>query len=256
MSYPTPIDVARGIARGCRAIHKFGQNSAVDSTFRPVAPGGIYRTPQPSGATALRAKAGGSALNITGSSGAWQVTLIGLDPNGYEITDTITMNGASASAPTSLQFIRLFRAYVSQSGTYATVLAGSHVGAITIENAAGTEDWTTIQDTTIARGQSQIAVYSVPRNKSVIITGMNISCEADKHANIVLLQRQNILQTSPPYSAIRILEEFPESAGLNDITFAAPIGPIPELTDIGFMARATASTIDVTVSFDMLEFIP
>jgi hypothetical protein len=256
MSYPTAEDISRGIVVGARSIHKFGRNAAVGASYAPVSIGGIYRTPQPANATALRIKAGGNANDTAAGTGAREITILGLNASGSEITETIATAGASASAATQQTFIRLYRAYVSQSGTYASQTAGSHVGSIVIENAAGGTDWATIFDTTFPRSQTQIAVYSIPRNRSAIITDMNISSDADKKANVILFQRQNILQTSAPYDGMRVVEEFTQVSGLHNVVFSTPLGPFPELTDIGFMARSTSTSIDMAISFNIQEFLP
>lgn len=256
MTWPSGYDITRGLAQGCTVNHKFGRNSAVGATFAPIAVGGIYRTPQVSGATALRIKAGGNANDTAAGTGARAVTLQGLNASGEEITETIATAGASASAATSQQFIRLYRAYVSASGTYASATAPSHAAAIVIENAAGGTNWATIADTTFARSQSQIAVYSVPIYREIMITALNISSDADKKANLILFQRRNILQTAAPYEAMRVVEEYPQVAGLHQIQFDPPLGPFPALTDVGFMARSTSTTIDMSVSFEIVEFKP
>lgn len=256
MTWPSGYDITRGIAEGCSVNHKFGRNLSVGSTFVPISIGGIYRTPQVSGATALRIKAGGNANDTADGTGARAVTLTGLDATGNEITETIATAGASASQPTTKQFIRLYRAFVSASGTYASASAASHAAAIVIENADGGTDWATIADTTFARAQSQIAVYSVPIHRSIVISDIKISSDADKKANLVLFQRRNILQTAPPYDAMRLVEEYPQVAGLHQIIFDPPLGPFPALTDVGFMGRAESTTVDMSVSFNIVEFKP
>ena len=256
MSYPTAEDISRGIVVGARSIHKFGRNAAVGGTYAPVSIGGIYRTPQPATATALRIKSGGNANDTAAGTGAREITIVGLNAAGYEITETLATAGASASQPTQQTFIRLYRAYVSKSGTYASQTAGSHSAAIVIENAAGGTDWATIFDTTFPRAQTQIAVYSIPKNRSIIITDMNISSDADKKANVILFQRQNILQSAAPYDGMRVVEEFTQVAGLHNVIYKTPLGPFPELTDVGFMARSTSTSIDMAISFNIQEFIP
>lgn len=256
MTFPSGLDISRGIASGIRQNNKFGRNTVVGATFVPIAIGGIYRTPQVSGAASLRIKAGGNANDTANGTGARSITLIGLNAVGDEISETIATVGASASAATTQQFIRLYRAFVAASGTYATTTAPSHAGSIVIENAAGTEDWATIQDTDVGRAQTQVAVYSVPRNRQAYITGIKISSDADKKVNLVLFQRQNILQTAAPYSAMRLVEEFPQIAGLHVLRYDQPLGPFPGLTDIGFLGKATSNTADVAVSFEIVEAIP
>ena len=256
MTFPSGFDISRGISQGVTKNHKFGRNKVVGATFAPIAIGGIYRTPQASAATALRIKAGGNANDTANGSGARAVSLTGLNALGIEVSETIVTNGTSASLATEQQFIRLYRALVTASGTYAGAAAGSHAAGIVIERASGSEDWATIADTDFARSQSQVAAYSVPRNRTAFISSIKISSDADKKVNLILFQRQSILQTAAPYEAMRVVEEYPQIAGVHDIHFDQPLGPFPELTDIGFMGKALSNTADITVSYEIIEVRP
>lgn len=256
MTFPSGLDISRGIGQGVTKNHKFGRNKLVGATFVPIAIGGIYRTPQANAATALRIKAGGSANDTANGSGARSISLTGLNSLGVEISETIATNGASASLPTQQQFIRLYRAFVVDSGTYASAAAGSHATSIVIERAAGGEDWATITDTDFSRSQSQVAAYSVPFNRTAFISSIKISSDADKKVNLILFQRQKILQLVAPYEAMRVVEEYPQIAGVHDIHFNNPLGPFPELTDIGFLGKAASNTADITVSYEIIEVRP
>jgi len=256
MTFPGGLDISRGIGQGVTKNHKFGRNKVVGGTFVPISIGGIYQTPQANAATALRIHPGGNANDTANGSGARAITITGLNADGVEISETIATNGASASAPTVQQFIRLYRVFVSASGTYATQTASSHAGEIKIENAAGGTDWATITNTDFPRAQSQVAAYSVPLHRTAFISSIKISSDAEKKVNLILFQRQQILQIAAPYEAMRIVEEYPQIAGVHDIHFDQPLGPFPELTDIGFMGKAASNTADISVSFEIIEVRP
>jgi len=253
MTWPSSLDIARGIAPGCRSFNKYGRNVAIGSIYTPVSRSGHYRTPQANAAISLRIKAGGNANDTANGSGAREVTLVGINSSGDLITEALATAGASASAATVQTFIRLFDAYVSKSGTYATETAGSHASSLTIENAAGGEDWATIADGTLGRGKTEMAVYTTPHDRSAVLRNITISSDADKKANIVLYKRENILQTAAPYSAMQMVVEYPQSSGLVDVAFDPPLY-FPPLTDFGFLASVSASTVDVSVNMDIVEF--
>ena len=255
MTWPAALDIARGIAPGVRVVHCFGRNISIGSTFTPITRSGFYRTPQVSGATALRVKAGGNANDTANGSGGRSVTFVGLDATGALISDTVATAGASASAPTTKTFIRLMDAFVSSSGTYATQTNPSHVGTITIENAAGGSDWAQISDGSFPRGDSEIGVYTVPKGRSAYVQAIRASSDADKKTNIILFKRGNILETVAPYSPMVLVSEFPAISGSLQIDYDPPLA-FPELTDFGFMAATTTSTVDVSISFDVVECIP
>jgi len=253
MTWPSSLDIARGLAPGCVGSFRYGRNTAIASSYTPVTRSGFYRTPQATGAVALKVKAGGNANDTANGSGAREITLVGLDSNGDIITETLATAGASASDATVQSFIRLTDAFVSKSGTYASQTAGSQAGSITIEKSTGSEDWALIAAGTISRSVSEIGAYTTPNNKSACVTDIHVTSDADKKANIVMFKRQNILQTSAPYSALELVFELPQSSGLSDFHFDPPLY-FPSLCDFGFMANVSASTVDISVGFGMMEF--
>lgn len=253
MTYPSSLDIARGLASGCRSFNKFGRNTSVGSSFVPVSRSGFYRTPQANAHVHLRIKAGGNANDTANGSGAREIILIGIDEFGDYSTQALATAGASVSAATTTSFIRLFDAYVSKSGTYATQSAGSHASTIVIERSTGGEDWATIADGTLARGKTEMAVYTTPRDRSAALRNVTISSDADKKANIVLYKRENILEVAAPYSSMLMVTEYPQSSGLIDVVFDPPLY-FPPLCDFGFLANVSASTVDVSVNMDIVEF--
>lgn len=245
------VDVADGSVDGWSVVHKFGAAN-VGTTYTPVCEGGFYRTPQVAGATTLRIKAGGDANDTAAGTGAREVTLEGLNATGAEIVETIATNGASASTATTNSFIRLHRLYVSASGTYATQSTGSHVGDIVVENSAGTEDWATITSTDFARGQSQIAVYSIPTGKKGFIKEVFMSIDTNKSVDVTFFQRENILETAAPYTPMRLITEAKGLSGPFSLPIQTPINGFDGPCDIGFMAKVSTGTADLTVDFEIL----
>jgi hypothetical protein len=255
MTFPSGMDIARGLVPGCRSFFRFGRNTAIGATYTPVSRSGHYRTPQAGSATTLRLKAGGNANDTAAGSGARQITLVGLDAAGNVITETLATAGASASAATTKSFIRLTEAYVSASGTYASQSAGSHAGNITIENGSGGTDWALIADGTLGKGQAEIGSYTTPLNRSASVSNITISSDSDKKTNLVMFRRDNILETAAPYSPMTMIMEFPQNAGINEIILDPPLF-FPQLTDFGFLAAVASSTVDVSVSMNITELIP
>jgi len=252
---PLPwLDYSRGLFSGITSIKKFGRNPSVGTTFEPVDIGGIYRTPQSSAATTVRIKSGGNAADTAAGAGARQITLQGTDENFNEVTDTLATAGASASASTTTTFTRIYRAFVSQSGTYATSSTGSHVGDIVVENTAGTQDWLTIESTNFPKGQSEIGAYTVAAGKTGHVKLRNLSIDSGKTIDLAFFSRSNCDETAAPYTAMRaqsvvngISGGSIEAFGEVDIPFGPYVGP----TDLGFMARVSAGTASVAVEFEI-----
>ena len=244
------LGVTAGNRDGYSVVHKFGRNSSVGSNFTPVCNGGAYRTPQVSGATTLRVKSGGDANDTAAGSGARSVTLQGLDATGALVSETIATAGTSASAYTTTEFIRLFRLFVASSGTYASATAASHADDIVIED--GTNDWAVIDATDFARGQSQIGVYSIPLGYRGFVERVEVSTQSNKVVDLNFYSRENILETAAPYTAMKLKRELVGIEGNSESTFPIPKGPYPALTDIGFMAKVSTGSADVSVDFTIL----
>lgn len=247
------VDVAEGNT-DLTTIKKFGRNAAVGTIFTPICLGGFYRSPQASGATTLRIKAGGNANDDASGTGARSVTLVGLNERFEIVSETINTAGASASSVTTATFTRLYRAYVETSGTYATQSTGSHAASITIENGAGTEDWTTIDATDFPKGQSEIGAFSVPAGKTAYIKRTNISVEANKTIDAVFFVRESIDQTSAPYSAMLAKAEVNGVEGGSVSIFGnaeLPLSPIVGPADCGWLAKTSTGTAKVAVEFEI-----
>ena len=74
-----------------------------------------------------------------------------------------------------------------------------------------------------------------------------------KTTEVIFFQRQNILETAAPYTAMREVLSLGTIAGtISNPPELMPIGPFPALTDIGFMARVASTSADVNVEFKIL----
>ena len=244
-------------------IAKFGHSEVIGTVMTPVTTLGAYRTPQVAGATQLRIKAGGNAADSATGAGARRIALQGLDATGKPIIAYVTTNanGTLASDPTSLSFLRLFRFWVDKSGTYAGFGAGSMVGPITIENAAGTLDWgiMSTHDGAFPTSQSEVAAYSIPAGYVGRIHSYSLTVSGNKAATAALVTRENILETVPPYTAMRVKQTFTAIPPGGEVRFLSARGgreiQIPPLSDIGWMATVAAGTGEVSARLN-IELVP
>lgn len=248
--HPSPFSIAIDASSGWRSVKVPGRNTAVAQNFVPIAPNGLYRTPQASAAVSLRIRAGGNAADSATGAGARRVELYGLKADGTEVIEVIETAGTGQSAATVNQFIRLFSARVVLSGTYATQVAGSHVGDILIEDTAGNL-WTTIPLNGFPEGITRIGAFTVPINYEAYLIGFRVNAAALKVVDALVFQRPNILETTAPYSAMTALLELFNITGFVDESFDAPIR-IPPLTDIGVMARIDNQTARVNSDLGLL----
>jgi hypothetical protein len=252
-SLPWSHHLSMGNMYQAHVHHQFGRNIASATSYQPVSDIGVYRTPQVGAVTPLRVKAGGNAADTANGSGARSVKLYGLNASGNEITEILATAGASASASTTQSFLRLYLVEVYESGTYGTQSAGSHAGNITIENAAGTEDWAQIQLNSFPSGTTGIGTITVPRNHVGLVTSIHINPEAGgtKTTDVIILKREAILQTTAPYKPITKVQEFIGLVDSIEISFDMPLR-FPELTDIGVLAKVSSGTGAVSIDMEVI----
>ena len=250
-SLPWGAHIARGNMRLAHIHHQFGRNIACGTSYTPVTDNGLYRTPQIAGATQLRIKAGGNAADTADGAGARSVRLYGLNANGDEVQEVIATAGASASSPSTASFIRLYHVEVAASGTYGTQSVGSHVGDITIENAAGTEDWAQIQINGFPSGATSIGSVTIPRNHAGLVTSAQVNVDETKSTDIIILKREGVDQASAPYKPILKVQEFLGVASSISVQFETPI-KFTELTDIGVLAKVSNGTGAVSVDMEVI----
>lgn len=242
------IEVQKGNVPGHSILTKFGYAS-VSQTLSPITPNLAY--PTPTTATALEFVSA-SADDATGGIGATKITYIGLDANWDEVTGTISTNGLTP-VPLPDNLTRLYRWWVSESGSYASITVNSYVGDLTIREAGAGATWSVIYAAAPYPAQSEIAVTSIPRGYRAYIISKHLFTDSNKSANLYFLQRQNADDVTAPYSGIRrLIEREIGVKGAVSIVFEATKGPIYGPADIGFVGNVATGSADISVEFDLL----
>lgn len=227
-----------------KGTHKFGRNDAAGTGYEDVwTKGGIYTWPQ----TATVISVVSSSANDTATGvGLRSVTVEGLDGSFDEVSETLTLNGASTVTGTQL-FQRINRAYGVSSGTYDGTTVSSH-GTITFtHNGTATAE---ILNSTISLGQTEVARYTVPNGYDAYVNDVDINVDSAKTAQIVFFKRENADVTSAPFTPKRVVEMWDGISGPYQHKFAYPI-KFPQKTDIWFSSKAGAVSTPVDVSFDI-----
>jgi len=153
--------VALGRVTGWRALRKFGRNDDVDGT-EEMWEYGTSRVLPVTAATLSVVSSSSQDTNTTGT-GAWTITVEGLDADYEELTETITMNGTSPVSSTGV-FFRVNRAYVLTGGTGDT-----NVGNIDISINAAEQAFIEADE-----GQTHQTHYTVPAGHTVLVTGLTV----------------------------------------------------------------------------------
>ena len=247
------FEIAKGNVAGHSFVHKFGYNPSVSTSLEPVTSAAVY--PTPTSAVSLEVVSSDSADALNGA-GAHEVTIEGLDATGaMQVVSTAThaTDGTTAVNVTG-SWLRVFRAYVSSSGSYATASGPSHVGTITIrvQSAGATYAEIPIFDS-FPIGQSLIGAYTVPLGYTAYMLSQAYTTDVagTKTTDFLFFKRENILDTTSSYSGVMRVQNL--AAGIQNAKdfHHDTYETYPALTDIGFMAYAS-TTSKVSCEFELL----
>jgi len=224
------LNVSRGKIRGALMIHKFGavpqmsQNTTgtIWDKNNTIYPWDTWDT------------AGIITAAIANASDDGKVvTVLGLDNDFKEVSDTFTLSSTATVAGTT-QFRRVFRAYIS-SGT-------NNVGDITF-----TKNGTDVLKITATKGQTLMSIYTIPAGKTgFLYKGV---CSAQSNADAT----GNMFIRFFNQSAFRIAHSFEVAGvgGMYEYDFAFPV-KIPEKSDIDIRITTRTNNGRYTAAFDLL----
>lgn len=231
------------------SVHKFGAIASVGTSLTPCTTAGVY--PTPTTPVSLEAVAGAADVHTTGA-GAWTLQVQGLGADWREQSEDIQLNGATPVALTKT-WLRVFRMKIIEGGSYTDSTTPTHVGAIEVRVAGAGATWGIIDaDAGFGMGQSQIGVYTIPKDKRGFLLGHHITIEGTKAADIFLFSRANADTIAAPFAPMQV-KELNRGIGdsFNDL-LPIPRGPFVGPCDIGYMVRSTGGTVSVTVDYNIL----
>ncbi len=225
-----------------KTVNKFGKVSNLSTSDAYVwrVGGDYYWQTLPS---AVNVAVGGNPEDSEVGNGARTIVVQGLGEDWQEYEEQITLSGSIATVPTTGNFIRTFRAAVLDVGQYTS----SNSGEISILEQNGNQ----VCHIDSNRGQSQMAIYTVPSGYSAYLK--DITGYADANQNKVvqlrLMQRPEAYNTGNP-KASRVVHEFSNVNGqFKEEMFAS--ASFSEMTDLYFLASADSSS-NLHVSFQLL----
>lgn len=221
--------VAAGFLDGQTHINKFGYNSAVGTGFETVYDGSdIYSYIATPGVVTLTTV---DADDDVGGNGARDVVIEGLDANFLEVSETLVTNGIGTTVGNQV-FSRIFRMFVNDAGPSAT-----NEGLIT-----ASVDSSVRASILATEGQTQMALYTIPANKTGYLLKFQGSVEKNQDVTFRIMMKTT--------GAFRILGQF-GSFG-SSVTYEYPVPlQIPSQTDVEIRAKAGATT-GVGAIFDIL----
>lgn len=224
------LSIARGHIKDVTSIHKFGavpamsqnQTGTVWDVNDTVYPWSTWSTP---GVLTI------PAVNVSDTGKV--VHVYGLDENYDMINEQFTISSASTTTGTKT-FSRVYRAFVTD-------------GVTNVENINIQRSGTTIARITAAKGQTLMAVYTVPNGYTgYLVKGtMSVAAGADATGDMFV---RYFGQTS-----FRVGHSFEVSGtgGQYTYEFGVPV-QIPAKSDIDVRANVRSNNARVTAAFDII----
>ncbi len=243
-------EVAKGNVPGASAVHKFGHNASIGTTLTVVASAAVY--PMPTTLTTLEMFSSDNTNDVAGGSGARTVTVFGLSTDWLEVSEVVVLNGTTAVTLAN-QYFRVYRMYVEDSGTYATVTTPSHNSTITLRVGGAGATWATFgSESSYGLAQTEVAAYTIPAGKTGYLVNKFVSVEGNKNISVFMTVRTAADTVAAPFSAARTKELDRELSGILDKSDEVPelLGAGP--TDVFFCAKTNAGTSGVSIEFDIL----
>lgn len=225
------LDSSRGVYNNVSSVHKFGAVPAMSQNQS----GTIWDIndtdyPWSSWSTATTVTVDRASASDTGK----QIVIEGLDSNYEPASDTVTLTDATGNASTQ-SFIRVFRAYMHDD-------SATNVGNIDIKVST-----TTVARITAEKGQTLMAVYTVPAGHSAYLMKAVATCQDGADATGDMFIRY-FGETS-----FRIGHTFEVcgDGGPYEHSFGVPF-KVPSKSDIDVRASVRSNNARITAAFDII----
>lgn len=255
---PIELDLAREQITGQEKHFFFGYNDDIDAAvWEDIwANGGNINWLTAAGKIEVLSS---DVADTSSGLGLRSVEVHGLSTTGVDQKEVIAMNGTSA-VESALTYIRVNKVHSEEVGTYG----GSHKGDITCRVTGGGAilslmkgfeggPGVTVQ---YGSGEGGSGFWSVPLGKVAYLTGGSIIINTTgvKTADVVLYERDSLLDISTPFIPRRVLWSAIEAQGRIPIVFKSYI-KLKSLTDIFFRAQASANNtkIEVYLEYYLLD---
>jgi hypothetical protein len=224
------LNIARGLVKGTTFNHKFGAVPAM-STNTTGTVWDVNDTLYPWSAWATAGTITVDRAN-TGDANK-HVTVLGLDANYEPLTETIILTNATGNASTG-SFLRIFRAFIGDGETNA--------GLISIKRST-----TTVAAITAGKGQTLMAVYTIPAGYTGYLVKGTCSAQAGADATGEMFIRYF------GSASFRVGHSFEVSGAGGQYLYEFPIPiPIPAKSDIDVRVVTRSNNGRYTAAFDVI----
>jgi len=219
------LEISKGTTDGHIHVHKFGHNEDLDTSLETIWSGSsIYTYP-----------AAATFMNLTSTdvddvpldTGAWNVTIFGLDANYNQINETLQLNGQTRVQTTN-QYLRVFRAFIRETGTTLSNEGIIYLGTGATVAGVPANIYLMIDQN---YGQTMMTQYTIPDGYTGYMSHFVVTCfTANKNFEVYLRTRWF-------GEGWRRIEEAHLVSGQSVYIPYDPPRVIPERTDIEFIGE-------------------
>lgn len=237
------LDANRGILSGVSYEHVVGRNAAVGTIEEFI---GYSGSALPVFLTAADniVLVSSDANDTAAGTGARTIRVVGLDQNWDKTSEDVTTNGTSDSAATTTTFIRIWRAFVLEAGSYT---APYNLGDITIKTSGGTT-MTTIEAEV---GKTTDGQWSIPRGKVAFLTRILLTISKNKTADFSLKIRNRGDVIAAPFRGSRKVTSYEEVDGRFEEVLLS-YRKLDEYSDIWAVGESNSGTSTINTTFDII----
>jgi len=234
------LEISKGNVPGHLRIHKFGHNEALSTSFETIWSGSnLYTYP---GVATLMNISSSDVDDLAGDTGAWNVTVYGLDAGYNFINETLQLNGQNPVS-TTLQYLRVYRMIVRESGTTGYNEGIIYLGTGAVVAGAPANKYGIIDAN---YGQTFMTQFTVPDGYIGYLTNIGITCyTANKGFEVYL-------RTRPVNESWLRKEEYHMVSGENVQHLLLPPMPIAPRTDIEFMGKVDVAGGVTEINYDLI----
>lgn len=235
---------ALGVRTGTALADRFGRNADVDaaSAAEDIWDNGGTYTGFPTAAGETVNVLSSSAADAAAGTGLRTLRIVGLDANGVDQAETITMNGTNAVTSVGV-YTRVNLAYGLTGGSGAT-----NAGTITVRHTTTSANVFSVIP--VGAGKSQVCAYTVPADKRGLVTRLRAAATNNQaSAQEVTLA---VLTRELSSSLWRVERTVIVSTTADPIDLDCNI-PLASRADVVIRATgATGDSIVVTAQMDVL----
>jgi len=238
------MDIAREINTDYSNLLKYGRNPSIGIDEEVIwDQGGDYPFLT---SEKLLSVVSTDASDAVAGGGVQVVTIQGLDKDYFEIEEKIPMDGLTPVLSTK-KFLRVHRAFAFCGEQLSPVTDPANAGDITI---TAVEDEVVLAKILTGVGQTLMAVYTVPADKSAYLISIMASTGQGKQAVFKLKTRDNSPFTEPCVFRTKIILDLYQNA------FSAPIMTkqrIAPRTDIVITGQVDSTpAIQISTFFELI----